>query len=507
MFQYRQVLVHMRQGDSDRDIARARLMGRKKAAQLRALAELRGWLITGSALPEDAELAAVFKQATRARTCVSSLEAHRQQVADWSAAGTSGVAIHAALVRQHGYTGSYSAVRRMLQSIDAARPPQATMILTFAPGEAAQVDFGTGPVITDAVTGVTCKTWVFVMTLCYSRHQYAEIVRDQTVATWLGCHQRAFAWFNGVVARVIIDNPKCAITRACTHDPEVQRAYAECAEGYGFKIDPCPPRDPAKKGIVEAGVKYVKRNFLPLREFRSLGDANAQLRQWVIEQAGNRVHGSTRERPLTRFAGVEQPLLKPLPDVPPELAEWAKLTVHRDSHVQWHQCLYSVPYRLVGRDDVWLRGTDTSVRAYHEHTLVATHPRLREPGKRSTVRDHLPPDAIAWTLADPQWCLREAERLGPAVHAFVRTLFADRVLERLRAAQATLRLAKRYGAVRLDAACQRALTFGNARYRTVKTILAKGLDQQDAQAAFDATADIYAQGGRFLRGPAADLIH
>lgn len=81
--------------------------------------------------------------------------------------------------------------------------------------------------------------------------------------------------------RVTIDNAKCAITKACAKDPTVQRAYAECAEGYGFKIDPCPPYDPQKKGIVESGVKYVKGNFLALREFRNLADLNEQARAWV----------------------------------------------------------------------------------------------------------------------------------------------------------------------------------------------------------------------------------
>ena len=96
------------------------------------------------------------------------------------------------------------------------------------------------------------------MTLAWSRHTYAELVTDQKVATWLGCHRRAVEWFGGVVARVIIDNPKCAITRACYHNAEVQRAYAELAEGYGFKIEPCPPRDPKKKGRVEGEVHQAR---------------------------------------------------------------------------------------------------------------------------------------------------------------------------------------------------------------------------------------------------------
>jgi transposase len=96
--------------------------------------------------------------------------------------------------------------------------------------------------------GKVRRTWAVVMTLCFSRHQYVEFVWDQTVVTWLGCHRRAFEWFACVPRRVIIDSAKCAIVKACAHDPTVQRAYAECAEGCSFKIDPCPPYDPQKKG-------------------------------------------------------------------------------------------------------------------------------------------------------------------------------------------------------------------------------------------------------------------
>src|SRR5690606_31541921 len=91
-----------------------------------------------------------------------------------------------------------------------------------------QVDFGAGPLLIDPARGELRRTWYFVMTLCFSRHQYVEFVFDQSVMTWLGCHRRAFEWFAAVPARIIIDNPKCAITRACARDPLVQRAYAVC---------------------------------------------------------------------------------------------------------------------------------------------------------------------------------------------------------------------------------------------------------------------------------------
>ncbi len=192
------------------------------------------------------------------------------------------------------------------------------------------------------------------------------------MATWLGCHRRAFEWFGAVPARLIIDNPKCAITRACRTDPLVQRAYAECAEGYGFKIDPCPPADPQKKGIVEAGVKYVKGNFLPLRSFRDLADLNAQAQRWVMEEAGRRIHGTTRSVPLDLFV-IEQPLLRPLPPMAPDLGSWHRVVVHRDCHVAHDRCLYSVPFALVGKT-LWLRVSDVTVTVYQDYRLVATQP-------------------------------------------------------------------------------------------------------------------------------------
>jgi transposase len=496
MFQYRGVLVRMRQGDTDREIARAGLMGRPKAARLRALAADQGWLAPEAPLPDDATIAAVVGAARRARSTISTVEPHRAQVERWVAGGVAGVAIHAALVREHGYRGSYSAVRRIVAAIGAARAPDATVPLVFTPGEAAQVDFGAGPFLLDPAVGETRRTWCFVMTLAWSRHQYVEFVWDQSVATWLGCHRRAFEWFGAVPARLIIDNPKCAITRACVHDPLVQRAYAECAEGYGFRIDPCPPADPAKKGIVEAGVKYVKGNFLPIRTFRDLADLNAQARRWVMEEAGVRIHGTTREQPLERFA-VEKPLMRPLPSIAPDLGTWHRVAVHRDCHVQFDRRLYSVPFALVGKR-LWLRATDSFVAIYEDYRLVANHLRARKLGERLTVTAHLPPEAQAFFARDRRWCVARAAEIGPATAELIERLLADRIVERLRGAQGVLRLAETYTPARLEVACVRALYHASPFFRTVKTILKGGYDAQPLPIA-GSTESAYATGARFAR--------
>jgi len=511
MYEYRQVIHRMRMGESDRSIAGARLMGRIKCGQVRTIARRRGWLDRGTPLPDDEVLVEAFEQKQERDdnpTHQSLSREYEEQIRKWVEGNVCMTTIHQALVDQFGFTGSYSSVRRLVRRLDL-RKPQATCVLDFAPGEAAQVDFGRGPDITDAHTGKTVKTWIFVMTLCFSRHFYAEIVTDQKVSTWLSCHRRAFEFFNGVPAKVIIDNPKCAITRACFRDPEVQRSYGELAEGYGFIISPCPPRDPKKKGRVESGVKYVKNRFVPLRRFRSLVDANGQLRQWILETAGNRIHGTTRQKPLTLFAESERQLLKPLPDVPVEIAAWCQVKLQSNCHVQFEKAYYSAPFTLI-HQTMWLKATDSSVKIYHNLKLVAVHPRLREPGARATVDEHMPPEAIAYKLRDPQWCLRQAEAIGPACHRLIQTLFADRVLDNLRAAQGIVGLGKKYGAVRLESACNRALHFENPRYRTVKTILEKGLDQTSFPEVPCATvplSSVYTGSGRFLRQPGVMRLH
>lgn len=496
MFQYRQVLVRLRQGDSDRDIARSRLMGRPKVAAFRALAAGNGWLAPEAVLPDDATISAAVGQARRARSTISTVEPHRAQVERWASQGVGGIAIHAALCREHGYRGSYSAVRRMLAGVRASFPPDLTVPLLFAPAEAAQVDFGAGPFLIDPARGERRRTWGFVMTLCFSRHQYVEFVFDQSVMTWLGCHRRAFEWFAAVPSRVIIDNPKCAITRACARDSLVQRAYAECAEGYGFKIDPCPPADPQKKGVVEAGVKYVKGNFLPTRTFRDLADLNAQARRWVLEEAGLRIHGTTREQPLERFV-LEKPLMRALPDVAPDLGSWHRVVLHRDCHVKFDYGLYSAPFVLVGQT-LWLRATDSSVAIFQDYRLIASHLRCRGPGERRTVLDHLPPEARAFFAQDRSWCLQQARATGPFCAELIGQLLGDRIVERLRGAQGVLSLAKTYGAARLEAACRRALAHASPAYRTVKSILVGGFDREPL-ALHRTDSPVYGRDARFAR--------
>jgi transposase len=470
-------------------------MGRRKAGQLRAIAIDQGWLDLSHSLPPNEDLDALV-QSPRTQQPSQSLAAPMAElIRTWMERGIQATTIHEALVERYGFTGGYDSVKRFVSRNKKATP--ATVFLDHPPAETTQVDFGAGPVITDVHTGEVMKTWFFVMTLTCSKHMYVELVTNQRVETWLGCHRRAFEHFGGTTRKVVIDNPKCAITRACYYEPEVQRAYAEFAEGYSILVSPCPPRDPQKKGVVESGVKYVKKSFQPLREFRNLADANRQLHEWVMGRAGNRIHGTTKQKPLVRFAEMEKDFLRPLPDIPPELAAWASVKLHGNCHVQFEKAYYSGPFTLVHKS-LWLRATEKTVQIFHEQQLVATHPRLHKPGARSTVQDHLPPEATAYLMRDPQWCLTQAAKVGERCLELVEGLFGHRVLDNLRAVQGVLQLGSRYGKRRLEAACARALDHGAGTYRNVKNILEKGLDQQGLALPI-ALPDAYGGTSRFSR--------
>ena len=291
MYEIRQIIVCLRSGETIRGIAQTKLANRKKIRAVRKIAVQQNWLDIKEEIPTDEVLATFFKPPTSAKITQSSVLPYSKKIEEWCQQGIQGTTMYAALKRQHGFEGSYDSVQRFVKKTKDNLPPAVTTILEFKPGECAQVDFGYGPKLVDEVTGKVTKTWIFVMVLGWSRHMYAELVLHQDVETLLGCHRRAFEFFNGFPKKIIIDNAKCAITKACYYDPVVQRAYADYAEGYGFIISACPPRDPQKKGRVESGVKYVKNNFVPLREFKSLANGNQQLIQWVLSEAGNRIHG------------------------------------------------------------------------------------------------------------------------------------------------------------------------------------------------------------------------
>ena len=474
----REILRYLRQGESNRAVARATGINRKTVGRYRAWAAKHG-LLSGP-LPSLGELHQLAEETLKSPPPPqngSSVEPYREVVVKLRQERVEIAALYERL-KERGYTGSYSSVHRFVRHLEP-KSPDVTVRVELPPGEEGQVDFGYAGLMIDPETGQLRKTWLFVMTLSWSRHQYVEFVFDQKVETWLRLHRNAFAFFGGVPKRVVIDNLKAAIIRACWDDPQVQQSYRECAEHYGFLIAPCRPRTPEHKGKVEqGGVHYVKRNFLGGREPTPITQANQDVLRWVNTTAGQRIHGTTKEQPLVRFE-TEREALLPLPGTPYDMAVWKQVTLHRDCYVVFDQAYYSAPFRLEGQQ-LWVRGGTREVHIYTaDYQLIATHPRAQRPGQRLTHLDHLPPHKVPGLILSRDTCRQQASQIGPATRQVVDELLNHRPEDRLRTAGRLLRLGERFGSHRLEAACVRALRFDDLAYMTIKRILEQGLDAEE----------------------------
>jgi transposase len=474
----REMLRCLQKGQSDRAIAKAMQVNRKTIGRYRIWATEQGLL--EEPLPSLSDLQMLLDETMSSPPPpqnTSTVETYRELVVKLRKQNVEIAAIYERL-KEREYSGSYSSVYRFVRNLEP-QEPEVTVRVETRPGEEGQVDFGFAGVMIDPETGELCKTWVFVMTLCWSRHQYAEFVRDQKVETWLRLHRNAFAFFGGVPERIVPDNLKAAIVRACWNEPEAQQSYRECAEHYGFLIAPCRPRTPEHKGKVEqGGVHYVKRNFLGGREPTTITQANQDVLTWGDTTAGRRIHGTTRERPLDRFE-VEKGMLLPLPGIPYDMAIWKQVKVGRDCYINFDLAYYSVPFRLA-EQQVWVRGGTHEVQVYtSDYKLQATHSRALQPGQRLTNLDHLPPYKVPGLTIARDTCRQQAARIGPSTQEVVDRLLDHRPEDRLRTAGRLLQMGERFGPQRLEAACARALRFDDPTYVTIKRILKEGLDQED----------------------------
>jgi Mu transposase, C-terminal domain len=256
------------------------------------------------------------------------------------------------------------------------------------------------------------------------------------------------------------------------------------------------------KPRVERQMPYIRDSWWKGREFTSLVEMQASALHWCREVAGCRKHrGLDGRTPAEVFDQVEAGTLTPLPAAAFTLAEWARAKVAPDVHVKCGKALYSVPWKLIGQY-VDIRATATMVQIFHHGELVKTHVR-KDRGRATDMADY-PPEKIAFHMRTPTWCRQRAEQAGPATVAAIAELLDGQALHRLRSAQAILALAGKYSDARLEAACRKAAAAGDASYRTIRNILAAGLEDVEHDRP---TGD----GGApaFLHGPAglfADVI-
>jgi transposase len=349
-------------------------------------------------------------------------------------------------------------------------------------GEKLFVDYAgqTVPVV-DRSTGEIREAQIFVATSGASNYTYAEATWTQTLPDWIGSHVRAFAFMGGVHELVIPDNLRSGVSKACRYEPDANPTYQEMARHYGTAVLPARVRRPKDKAKVESGVLGVERQILArLRHhtFFSLAELNQAIRGLLTEYNNRpfqKLPGSRR----SLFETLDQPALRPLPPQRYEYAEWKKATVNIDYHVEVGRHYYSVPYQLV-KQRVDVRVTHTTVECFHNGRRVASHRRSDLAGRHTTVTEHMPRAHREYAEWTPERLVRWASQSGGATAEVVERILSSRPhpQQGFRSCLGIMRLGKRYGPDRLEAACARASAINATSYKSIESILKKGLDKQ-----------------------------
>jgi transposase len=284
-------------------------------------------------------------------------------------------------LREEGYGGGMTILRDYVRRI---RPPRRPVYLKlhFAPGECAQVDWGSYGTV--AVDNTRRRLSFFVMVLAFSRRMYVEFTVSQTMEHFLACHEHAFAAFGGVPSKIMVDNLKSAVLqRLAGAAPVFNPRYLDFARHHGFAIAPCNVRRGNEKGRVESGVGYVKKNFLHGLEPADLGSLQAAAQVWLDTIANVRIHGETQQRPVDLFA-QEREHLQPLNPNPYDAAHTATSVASSQFRITLDTNHYSVPASYAHRR-VTVKAWPDRVCIYFDNQLIARH--ARRYGRHLDIED------------------------------------------------------------------------------------------------------------------------
>src|SRR5262249_2126013 len=256
-------------------------------------------------------------------------EEYRDLVEQSLALGRNAKAMWQDLVSDHGFAGDYQAVKRFVRKLRGPQRPEATGIILTAPGEEAQVDYGSGPMARDSQTGKYRRTRLFVLTLSYSRKSVRLLAWRSSAGFWAEIHEKAFRRLRGCARVVVLDNLKEGVLIPDIYDATLNPLYRDVLAHYGVVGLPCRIQDPDRKGKVESGIGHAKKTPLKGMRFESLEEAQAYLDRWEERWADTRIHGTTKRQVTVMFA-EEKPHLRPLPLEPFRYYEYGKRVVNLD---------------------------------------------------------------------------------------------------------------------------------------------------------------------------------
>jgi transposase len=284
-------------------------------------------------------------------------------------------------LRLRGYAGSYDTVKRFVQPLRMAEAlaERASVRFETPPGQQSQIDWGAARV---HFRHQPVVLHLFVLTLGYSRRHYMEPTLNERVPQFLDAHERAFDHFGGHTREHLYDRPRTICSPDGQGGVVWNPTFLSFMRYWGIEARLCRPYRAQTKGKVESGVKYLKRNFLAGRSFIDLRDASEQWAQWNAGVADVRVHGTTHQPPLERFADERAMLLLRAGRPGFKLEARFVRIVAEDFLISLDTNRYSVPFTLIGHT-VEVERREGQVRIHHRGKQVATHAEL--PGRHGLV--------------------------------------------------------------------------------------------------------------------------
>ena len=397
---------------------------------------------------------------------VSACEPYRDLIEEKLNRGRNAKAIWQDLVTDHGYPGDYQTVKRFVRRLDGSKLPQPAGIILTEPGEEAQVDYGSGPLVRDPQTGKYWRTRLFVLTLGYSRKSVRLLVWRSSTRIWAELHEKAFRRLGSCPRVVVLDNLREGVAAPDIYDPAVNPLFRDVLAHYGVVALPCRTNDPDRKGKVESGVGHAKKTPLKGMRFESLEEAQAYLDRWEERWADTRIHGTTKRQVAAMFA-EEKPHLLPLPLEPFRYYQYGERVVHLDGCVEVAAAYYSLPPGWIGRP-VKVQWDELHVRILHPTTnqLLREHLRQRRGGYRIQEEDH--PKKMPLSTAQ---LLRRAEHAGAQIGKFCQLIYQRQAETGIRRILGMFSLMKKYGVAAVEDACAVALDIGVHEYRFVRRYL------------------------------------
>jgi transposase len=355
------------------------------------------------------------------------------------------------------------------------------------PGEELFVDYsGKRPSITDPATGVRQPVELWVGVLGAGRKTFAVCTMTQQIPDWIDAHVRALEYFGACPKYLVPDNLKSAVVRISRKEGHyINPTYQGFADHYDMMVLPTRARKPKDKASVEAAVRLAQMWILARlrnRTFFSIDELNRAVEELLepLNSKPMRTRGGKSRNQL--FEQLDLPAMRPLPVQAYEFAEWKiDVPVPNDYHVAVDGNYYSVPHTLVARK-VNLKICARVIEIYHHQQRVATHERANTPDSVKTKAEHQPPAHRLYGEEQLAELVSWSEAAGESVNAFVRQhLQLHSGAASLQVFRGLKSLSRDFGSERLEQACSRALRMKATSITSVRSMLARGIENSPLQ--------------------------